>query len=92
MASKFSKATRKNPADAFLSVAQEEPKEEAKAPAQDPAIPEGYKLVKESKSVRLQLLIRPTTKKRLKEAADAKKVSVNDLVSTILEDYLERSK
>lgn len=90
MASKFSKATRKNPADAFLSVAQEEPKEEAKA--QDPAIPEGYKLVKESKSERLQLLIRPTTKKRLKVEAIAQGVSVNDLVSTILEDYLERSK
>lgn len=89
MASKFSKATRKNPTETFLSTA-EEPKEEAKA--QDPAIPEGYKLVKESKSERLQLLIRPTTKKRLKVEAIAQGVSVNDLVSTILEDYLERSK
>lgn len=89
MASKFSKATRKNPTETFLSTA-EEPKEEA--PAQEPAIPEGYKLVKESKSERLQLLIRPTTKKRLKVEAIAQGVSVNDLVSTILEDYLERSK
>ncbi len=91
MASKFSKATRKNPTETFLSTA-EEPKEEAKAPAQDLAIPEGYKLVKESKSERLQLLIRPTTKKRLKVEAIAQGVSVNDLVSTILEEYLERSK
>jgi hypothetical protein len=97
MASKFSRAKRKNPADAFLSMAQEP---DSPAPAQqdqkdekaaDQTIPEGYRLVKETKSERMQLLVRPSIKKRLKAEAQAQGLSMNDLINNLLEEYIERS-
>lgn len=53
-------------------------------------IPEGYKLVRENKSARMQLLIRPAVKDAIKAEAAAKGVSMNDLVNDIFEEYLER--
>ena len=52
-------------------------------------VPEGYRLVKETKSARLQLLIRPTTKAGLKDAAAEKGISLNNLVNEIFERYLK---
>lgn len=49
----------------------------------------GYKLVRETKSERLQLLIRPSLKEDLKKAARVSGVSVNDLINTILEESIE---
>lgn len=42
----------------------------------------------ESKSKRLQLLIRPSTAEKLKARAGAEGTSVNDLINTILEEAL----
>lgn len=53
-------------------------------------IPKGYKLSQETKSVRLQLLIQPTTKAALKELAAAKSISVNELINKILKDYINK--
>ena len=53
--------------------------------------PEGYKLNPlyiETKSERLQLLIQPSLKAKLKERAKAEGTSVNDLVSCILQEAL----
>lgn len=53
--------------------------------------PEGYKLNPlyiETKSVRLQLLIQPSLKAKLKEKAQAEGTSVNDLVNCLLWDAL----
>lgn len=78
---------KKNPAELFISTA-EEPQA---APAQEGAfIPKGYKLVKEPKSARLQLLVRPLTKDGIKRAAEAQGLSMNDLINQILDEYIER--
>lgn len=80
---------KKNTAELFISAAE---KEEV-APVQPAAgvtIPKGYKLVKENKSERMQLLIRPTIKDAIKAEAEALGLSMNDLVNSIFEDYLER--
>ena len=61
-------------------------------PPQPPAkAPAGYKLNPqyiETKSDRLQLLIQPSLKARLKERASQEGTSVNDLVHNILQNAL----
>lgn len=55
--------------------------------------PDGYKinpLYIEVKSARLQLLVQPSLKEKLKEKAKREGRSLNDLVHTILEDALEK--
>lgn len=90
---------RKNTAEVFIS-------EETKQQAQDPKpqaqktpqpaqeagliIPKGYKLVKENKSQRMQLLVRPAIKDAIRAEAEAQGLSMNDLVNNIFEEYLER--
>lgn len=65
-------------------------KTKEKIDIKDAVVPDGYRLVKEVKSERMQLLVRPTLKKELKKAAKAKKVSTNDLVNQIFEEYLAK--
>lgn len=83
------KEFKTNPAMQFISAPEEE-KEAPRKEAEAPTAPEGYVLVREGKSARMQLLIRPTTKQKLKALADAKGVSVNDLANTIFDEYIER--
>ena len=79
---------KKNTAELFISAADAE---EAPQQTQEGlAIPKGYKLVKEYKSERMQLLVRPATKEAIKQAAAAQGVSMNDLVNQILDEYAER--
>lgn len=52
-------------------------------------IPEGYTLRKESKTARLQLLVRPTTKERMRKLAAAQGISLNELINQILDEYVE---
>lgn len=52
-------------------------------------IPEGYTLRKESKTARLQLLVRPTTKERMRKLAAAQGISLNELVNQIFDEYVE---
>lgn len=79
---------KKNTAELFLSDAEPEA---PKAKQKGTSIPKGYRLAKEYKSERLQLLIRPTTKEGLKEEATAQGISLNDLANNIFEEYLERT-
>ncbi len=83
------KEFKTNPAMQFIS-APEEKEAPRKKEAEPLTAPEGYVLVREGKSARMQLLIRPTTKQKLKALADAKGVSVNDLANTIFDEYIER--
>ena len=53
-------------------------------------IPEGYRLAKEYKTERIQLLVRPSLKEGMKQEAEAQGLSMNELVNTIFEEYLER--
>ena len=82
------KEFKTNPAMQFISTPEE--KEAPRKEAEPLTAPEGYVLVREGKSARMQLLIRPTTKQKLKALADAKGVSVNDLANTIFDEYIER--
>ncbi len=89
----MAKKNFKNPAEIFISGAEQEaPKqEEVKDEGQQAfTIPKGYRLAKEYKTERMQLLVRPTTKAAIKKAADAQGLSMNDLVNQILDEYAER--
>lgn len=85
------KKSFKNPAMQFISTADAEGQQEAPQTAQEGfSIPKGYKLVRENKSERMQLLVRPALKKAIKQEAEAQGLSMNELVNTIFEKYLER--
>lgn len=63
-----------------------EPTEERRSA---PNIPEGYKLVPESKSKRLQLLVKPSTHEKLKNLAKAEDLSINEIANRAIENYLK---
>ncbi len=71
-----------NPALQFISTIPNEDQTERKD--RDIITPEGYKVVPEAKSKRLQLLIQPSLYKRVKKKADANGTSVNDTIHNIL--------
>lgn len=97
MASKRSK-TFKNPTGYFISE-QEDAPEENRQPEEQPthtpaeggsySVPTGYRLVRETKSQRLQLLTTPTIAESLRAAAIAQGISLNELCTRIFEDYLK---
>ena len=80
---------KKNAVEMFISAAEEQ---EAPQQMQEAGvtIPKGYKLVKENKSQRMQLLVRPALKDAIRSEAEAQGLSMNDLVNNIFEEYLER--
>ena len=47
-----------------------------------------YKLVREAKSVRMHLLVRPRTKEALTSIAKEAGISVNELINRILENFI----
>ena len=53
-------------------------------------LPEGYKIVEESKTRRLQALITPTTHRKLKRIADRREISVNEALNIALKEFIER--
>ena len=81
---------KKNTAELFISAADKEEPTRQQAEQDGVAIPKGYRLVKENKSDRMQLLVRPALKEAIKQEAAAQGVSMNDLVNCIFEEYLER--
>ena len=48
-------------------------------------IPKGYRIAKEPKSIRMQLLLRPATKESIKLRAKAQGISMNELINRVLE-------
>ena len=50
-----------------------------------PEVPEGYKIIREPKTRRVQLLFQPTLYSRLKAQADAQSVSFNEYIHRLLE-------
>ena len=93
-----SKKTFKNPATNFISTA--EPEAEVKTGSETQTtfiVPEGYKLVpenvkvvQEAKTIRAQILIRPSTRDALKKFAKENGTSMNDVINNAIEEYLER--
>lgn len=49
-----------------------------------------YKLVPETKSERIQLLVRPYTKTALTAIAADAELSINELINRILEDFINK--
>lgn len=77
-----------NPALQFVSnAANEEQTKRREQNIQTSAL-EGYKLVPEAKSKRLQLLIQPSLYNRVKQRADANGTSVNNTIHNILSNAL----
>ena len=69
------------------------PKRSGRATQEAPkgfTVPRGYKLTKEARSERIQLLVRPSSKELLKADADKAGKSLNEFVNDILEDYLRK--
>ncbi len=77
-----------NPALQFVSNAAN--KEQTKRRGQNVQMSalEGYKLVPEAKSKRLQLLIQPSLYNRVKQRADANGTSINNTIHNILSNVL----
>lgn len=87
-----------NPALAFITVPEEEPTATAPTGAA-PELPttgkppKGYKvnpLYVETKSRRVQLLMQPSIADRAKSYAAAQGLSMNELVTIALKEYLEK--
>ena len=83
------KAFKRDTSELFISSSEEQetPHQTERTGA---AIPKGYKVVKENKSQRLQLLVRPTLKNAIKEEAAEQGLSMNDLINNIFEEYLKK--
>lgn len=81
---------KKNPAEMFISAAEEQQEAPQDAQAAGFTIPKGYRLEKDYKSERMQLLVRPATKEAIRALAAEQGLSMNDLVNNIFEEYLER--
>lgn len=80
------KSFKDSPALRFITANEEE-----KINPKKDELPKGYKISPvyiETKSRRLQLLLKPSIFKKLKQTADKKHTSVNDLVNSILEENL----
>lgn len=82
------KSFKSNAVENFLSDLPQEETETHVEPTRK-KIPEKYLVPREYKSERMQLLVRPTTKKALKELAEENGISVNELINIIFEEYLE---
>lgn len=82
---------KENPTAFFIS--DPEPEVPAQAPADGDiekiAVPLGYKIVPEAKSRRTQILVRPTMFDAFRRACDAERVSVNEKINQLMEDYLK---
>ena len=81
---------KKNTAELFITTAAEEQQTPPQMQDTGVTIPKGYKLVRENKSQRMQLLVRPAVKSAIRAEAEAQGLSMNDLVNNIFEEYLER--
>lgn len=84
----MSKKDFTNPADYFLT--PEPPAAPVKEDLPEFQVPAGYRLVKEVRSKRLQLLLPPNTVANLKTAAKLEGISLNELCNRIFEEYLKK--
>lgn len=75
-----------NPAAAFLTPPPVAPA--IAPPAPQPAIQ--VPPARETKSTRLNLVIKPSTAEQLKKIAAMNQSSVNGIINLVLEDYIER--
>ena len=90
----MAKKSFSNTAMQFLSNETRDAKDTEGARPADPIegieLPEGYKIVPESKTKRLHVLITPTMFKRMKAIAEDREQSVNEVFNTAVREFLER--
>lgn len=79
---------KKNAAEMFITAPEGQP-EPAPATQDSFTAPKGYQLIKEYKTERMQIMLRPETKKAVKKAAAAQGLSMNELINQILEEWIE---
>lgn len=75
----------KDATDIFLSNAAKDP-----AQVNGGQIPPGYRLVREQRSARIQLLTYPDTKDALRKEAFEQGIRLNELINNIFDEYLGR--
>ena len=63
--------------------------EKETAAADAPKAPRGYRLVREAKSVQTSIVMRASTREALEEIRAELGKSRNDLINTILEEYID---
>ena len=76
------------PTNAFITGKTDDRRPDPTIQLKNIEVPRGYKLVKESKSKRIQLLVTPSTFADLKAAALTQDISLNQLCNRIFEEYL----
>lgn len=86
MSRKDFKAT--NPAAAFLTPAEAPPAQTEPMPSAPPAV--YIPPARETRSSRLNLVIKPSTAEQLRKIAAMHQSSVNGIINLVLEDYIER--
>ena len=79
------------PTEAFISTPPEESTASSNV-VEGFIVPAGYRLIRETKSARLQLLVTPTIAANLKTAAAVEGTSLNEFCNRIFEEYLKRAK
>ena len=82
--------SRKNETSMFTSPKSDDEKPEqptAAAPTEF-TVPEGYRLVRESRTARLQILVRPGIHAKLKSIAAEEQTSVNEIVNGLIEEFV----
>ncbi len=92
-----SQTTQEQPIQASQKPAQKKgtqkkqptPKSTQPKPQGGYSVPTGYRLVRETKSQRLQLLTTPTIAESMRAAAIAQGISLNELCTRVFEDYLQ---
>ncbi len=80
-----------NVAEAFFPDDQEEATEET-TPEAEPVKRGTLVFIPERKTARMQLLVRPSSKEDLKVLAEARGQSVNDLLNTLIENFIDAEK
>ena len=80
------------PTSAFITSMPEEAPAGAADTGEGFTVPAGYRLIRESRNKRLQLLVTPTIAADLKTAAAIEGTSLNELCNRIFEEYLKGDK
>lgn len=90
MAKSFKKSTEALAAELFISAADEQEARQEDLGESKPRL--GYKIgyIPEIKTERMQLLVKPSIKKAIKELSAKRELSMNELINQIFEEYLER--
>lgn len=92
MAKSFKKSTEALAAELFISAADEQEQEARQEDLGENKPRLGYKIgyIPENKTERMQLLVKPSIKKAIKELSAKRELSMNELINQIFEEYLER--